>query len=201
MQSWIYTTKRRFFACARIHVGGLDASEACPALPFKSWLAATRIRLACAKAEPTFLGREDDSWGQRRAYIWLLSFYVRHVHVYGTCCAALCSPRLRAFECVGFRRVCISLGWSCGVLLMRVSEVKSVPGNTFRLSLHFFFSCAVLGRCCRSIERLVAGEDEIWNLRFGITCILRLSARVSLPVRRYCQCHRPRLVDSYAAVV
>jgi hypothetical protein len=65
----------------------------------------------------------------------------------------------------------------------------------------FFFSCAVLGRCCRSIERLVAGEDEIWNLRFGITCILRLSARVSLPVRRYCQCHRPRLVDSYAAVV
>jgi hypothetical protein len=105
-----------------------------PGLPCRfTWLAATRFRLACAKVEPTFLGREDDSRGLR-AYIWPLSFYVRVLYTRVRCMLCdLCSPRLRAFECVGLRRMCISLGWSCGMLLMRVSEVKSVLGNTFRL--------------------------------------------------------------------
>lgn len=90
-------------------------------------------------------------------------FYVRHVHVYGTCCALV-----RAFDCVGFRRVCISLGWSCGVLLMRASEVKSVLGNTFRVLRALakcFFSRAVGGAAVVSDYRL-----KLWStrLRFGI---------------------------------
>lgn len=59
---------------------------------------------------------------------FIYDMYMCTVHAVRPCAARV----LRAFECVGFRRVCISLGWSCGVFLMRVSEVKPVLGNTFR---------------------------------------------------------------------
>ena len=73
--------------------------------------------------------------GRRRFVLLHLDSVILCIYVYKWTVHAVraCAARACACVCVGFRRVCMSLGWSCGVLLMRVSEVKSVLGSTLRL--------------------------------------------------------------------
>ena len=122
--------------------------------------ACARTGLPCRFPGGLRLG-DNDSRALCPSAFGLCHFYVHVslyicIHVNGTC-GALVQP-VCARVCVGFRRVCISLGWSCGVFRMRVSEIKSVLKNTLRLLLVSF------GRGHDAVV-LLSDITTVWSVR------------------------------------